>query len=133
MGHPVAAESSAGRSLNQRRRGHPWPFKVKPMQEPVTEFGVGVPPRQEVIFHDGSAVRLLRVMREGVADLFLRDLDVPFAGVRIDLRRLSPDLATDLPIAQTRDVPGIVHFALRARFKCVDALINEAIALGRPA
>lgn len=133
MGQPAVGEPSARTPLTHRRRA--WPFKVqKPAQTGVTEFGVGVPPRQEVEFEDGSRIWLLRVeLQAGLPDLFLRDLGAPAAGVRVDLRRLVPELANELPSSSTRDVPGMVHFSLRGRFKSVQQLLDEAVSLGRPA
>lgn len=111
-----------------RRRGHPWPFKAQaPQATGVSEFGVGVPRRQEVEFADGSRVWLERVEHQGVPDLFLRDVKLANQeSLRIDLRHLVPELATDLPIAATKDVPGIVHYSLRGRFKGRLQLLNEA-------
>lgn len=131
MGHPSTANAIIGRS-HRRRPPSSWPFKAAPEPGSVSEFGVGVPRRQEVEFADGSKIWLLRVEHQGVPELFLRELGAPAAGTRVDLRRLDPDLATDLPIAATRDVPGIVHYALRGRFKSVDQLLQEVVALGRP-
>lgn len=134
MGQPFAAGAAAARTSHRRRAGSSWPFKVIEPQPAagVTEFGVGVPRRQEVEFADGSRIWLLRVEQQGVPQLFLRDLGAPAAGTRVDLRRLVMELAEDLPVAATRDVPGIVHFALRGRFKSVNQLLEEVVALGRP-
>lgn len=131
MGQPVTPTT---RTTHRYRPPSTWPFKAK-LGESVTisDFGVGVPRRQEVEFADGSRLWLLRVDKNQVPDLYLRDLGAPAEGTRVDLRLLVPELATDLPIASTRDVPGTVHFALRGRFKSADALIEAAIALGRPA
>lgn len=108
-----------------------WPFKV---QQPttVTGFGVSVPRRQEVEFADGSRLWLLRVEYQGVPELFLRDLGAPAEGTRVDLRQLAPDLEQDLQIASSRDVAGIVHYSLRLRFTSAQALIEAAVASGRP-
>jgi hypothetical protein len=135
MGQPFTAVTPASRITHHRRPASTWPFKVKPAGESVTisEFGVGVPPRQEVEFADGTRLWLLRVDQHQVPDLYLRDLGAPAEGMRVDLRRLVPELTTDLPVASTRDVPGIVHFALRGRFKSAAELIEAAIALGSPA
>lgn len=116
-----------------RRHGHAWPFMAQPDPAKVSDFGVGVPRRQEVVFNDGTRVWLHRVEHQGVPDLFLRDLGAPGEGTRIDLRTLVPELAMDLPSASTRDVPGIVHFSLRGRFQSVGQLIDAAVATGRPA
>ena len=121
------------RRITHHRRPSSWPFKVQQPEVTVTEFGVGVPRRQEVMFMDGTCIQLLRVEQQGVPDLFLRDLGAPAEGVRVDLRRLVPDLATDLPISNTRDVAGTVFYALRGRFKSVQAFIEGALAAGRPA
>lgn len=90
------------------------------------QFGVGVPARQEVIFADGTALWLHRV-GDALPDLFMRRIEMPngeFA--RVDLRQLAPDLAVDLPIAATRDVPGLVHWSLRLQFGGAHAL-REAV------
>lgn len=114
------------------RRGQPWPFKAQLEPAAVSDFGVGVPRRQEVEFTDGSRIWLLRVEQQGIPDLFLRDLGAPAAGMRIDLRRLVPEITEDLPPASTRDVPGIVHFTLRCAFGSVDELLQAAVKFGRP-
>lgn len=93
------------------------------------QFGVGVPARQEVIFRDGSAVWLHRV-GDKVPDLFQRRVELPSGEfARVDLRRLVPDLAVDLPVAATRDVPGIVHWSLRLVFGSAAALKAKAAEL----
>ncbi len=89
------------------------------------QFGVGVPARQEVIFADGTALWLHRV-GDTLPDLFMRRIEMPngeFA--RVDLRRLAPDLAVDLPIAATRDVPGLVHWSLRLAYRSAQALLSD--------
>lgn len=97
------------------------------------QFGVGIPPRQEVRFRDGTAVWLNRINGAGAPDLFLRELGQPAPGVQVDLRLLAPELGTDLPLAATRDVPGLVHFSLRQRFGGVQDLLQAAVAGGRVA
>lgn len=97
------------------------------------QHGVGVPQRQEVCFQDGTSVWLNRVMRDGAADLFVRELGQPAPGVQIDLREFVPTLGDELPRAATRDLPGIVHYSLRHRFGGVEALLMAAVACGRPA
>lgn len=134
MGLTTSGGAAARHPLHHRRPSG-WPFKVQPGMAPAittSDLGVGVPRRQEVEFADGSKVWLLRVEKQGVPDLFLRELGLPAAGVLVDLRHLVPELARDLPRASTRDVPGLVHFSLRGRFGGVQALLEEAIAIGRP-
>lgn len=135
MGQPVAASALAGR-VTIRHRGRSvssWPFKNgAPEPAAVSEFGVGVPRRQEVEFADGSRLWLHRVDRNGVPDLFLRELGAPATGMLIDLRHLVPELGEDLPKAATRDLPGTVHFSLRVAFSSVDELLQVAVALGSP-
>lgn len=93
------------------------------------QFGVGVPARQEVIFRDGSAIWLHRV-GDDVPDLFQRRVELPSGEyARVDLRRLVPDLAVDLPVAATRDVPGLVHWSLRLVFCSAAALKAKAAEL----
>jgi hypothetical protein len=87
------------------------------------QFGVGVPRRQEVTFADGTSVWLQSVIQAGAPDLFKRRLENE-SGIVVDLRELAPDLAEDLPVAATRDVPGIVHYSLRQQFKSVAQLRN---------
>jgi len=114
------------------RRPSGWPFKAQPPEPAcVSEFGVGVPRRQEVEFADGSRIWLLRVERDGVPDLFARDLHrMHQEPVRVDLRNLVPEIEKDLPIASSRDVPGIVHFSLRGKFQSVKELLEAAAAKG---
>jgi len=105
------------------------------------QYGVGVPLRHEVMFKDGSAVWLHRVQKNGAPDLFTRAVaadgtyvpatdDRPTAVVggliQIDLRRLAPELEADLPVASTRDVPGIVMFSLRKHFKAAGDFLRAA-------
>lgn len=97
----------------------------------VTEFGVGVPARQEVEFKDGKRIWLRRVMASGMPDLFLRDLGEPAEGVRIDLRRFIVDVEKELPQTSTRDVAGFVAISLRLRYGTRDAFLEAAVELGR--
>ncbi len=102
-----------------------------PMPEHVgfdPAYGVGVPARQEVEFADGQRVWLYRVHVAGCPDLFMRAIGSA-AGPRVDLCRLVPELADDLPVASTRDVPGIVHYSLRGRFKSLQAFHEAMQAL----
>jgi hypothetical protein len=128
MGHS-AFGAEARRPIHHRRPSS-WPFKA-PIAEhvAVTEQGVGVPRRQEVVFADGTSIWLHRVEHQGIPQLFLRDVGGPSAGATVDLRRLVPELATDLPVASTRDVPGLVHFSLRGRFQSAQQLLD---AIGEP-
>lgn len=126
MGHTAARGADA--PILTHRLVQAWPFMVQ-----AGSIATGVPRRQEVEFADGSKLWLLRVEREGVVDLFLRELSTPAAGVLVDLRRLVPTLTKDLHGCNTRDVPALVHRALRARFTSRDALLQEAIAQGAPA
>ena len=88
--------------------------------------GAGVPPKQEVTFADGSSLWLHRVDAIGGPDLFERRIEHDgHLGRYVDLRDLAPQLATDLPIAMTRDRPGIVFYTLKHRFKsAVDMLLQ---------
>lgn len=131
MGLNTAGAATARRSITHRR-GHPWPFIAQPTTS-GSDHGPGVPRRQEVEFADGSRIWLHRVERQGVPDLYLRELGAPAAGTQVDLRNLVPELAKDLPTAQRRDMPGVVHFSLRGRFKSAQALIEAAVNTARPA
>jgi hypothetical protein len=115
--------------LPTHRRGQPWPF----LQQAGASAN-GVPRRQEVEFADGSRLWLLRVERADDLDrLFLRELDAPAGGVLVDLRGLVPEAEAMMLCASTRAVPGLVHMALRSRFGSRDALLQAAVAGGRPA
>ena len=93
------------------------------------QFGVGVPARQEVIFKDGSALWLHRV-GDTVPDLFQRRVELANGEyARVDLRRLAPELAADLPVAESRDVPGLVHWSLRLLFGSAQAFKARAAEL----
>jgi len=48
----------------------------------------------------------------------------------VDLRRLSDSIGKDICTAPGRDVPGIVFFEMRRRFKTAKAFTKEAIAVG---
>lgn len=130
----AAPAAHAGRIIQTSRRS--WlqtpqrPPCAPPEHVAVTEQGVGVPRRQEVIFRDGSALVLMRVMQAGTPSLYLRELGAPAAGLVVDLRQLAPELAADLPTASTRDVPGIVHFGLRIAFPGAEQLLERALTLG---
>lgn len=104
-------------------------------------FGVGVPLRHEVMFKDGTAVWLHRVDCNGAPDLFTRAVAVDGTAVpatperpamvangilQVDLRRLAPELEADLPVASTRDVPGIVKFTLRNHFRTSSEFLRAA-------
>ncbi|HEY0915686.1 MAG TPA: hypothetical protein VGE22_12515 [Solimonas sp.] len=132
MGNNSSAAAVRGR-ISHHRTGRNWPFLTADADTNVSDFGVGVPGRQEVEFADGSKVWLLRVTRRGVAELFLRELGTTPGGLPtgqiVDLRELVPQIRDDLPIAQTRDVPGVVHFSLRQAFKSVKQFDARCAAL----
>jgi hypothetical protein len=110
-----------------------WPFRVAtpPDRVLITEQGVGVPAHQEIEFKDGGRIWLNRVTRDGVPDLFVRELGEPAVGVRIDLRDLLPECVNELPTTSTRDVAGYIWFSLRGRFASRDAFIEAAIRMRR--
>lgn len=105
-----------------------WPFTTQ-----AGSLATGVPRRQEIEFPDGRRIWLGRVERAGVVDLFQRELGAPASGVLVDLRRIAPTLARDLEGAKTRDVPGLVHCALRRQFATLGEFVQHAVAAGRPA
>lgn len=111
-----------------------WPFRAAPAHHDsqLSEFGVGVPARQEVEFKDGKRIWVRRVMEGGSPDLFLRDLGEPAEGVRIDLRHHIPDVATELPRTSTRDVAGYVALSLRLKFATLAAFIEAAVQGPKP-
>jgi hypothetical protein len=126
MGLNFPSGAVARRPAQHRRI--PTPRFTAPQAKPnTTGYETGVPPRQEVVFKDGSCIWLLRVERHGAPDRFLRELGLPAGGVLVDLRKLVPELAADLPAAYARDVPGIVHHSLRLCFTGKDALIEAAV------
>ena len=86
---------------------------------------IAVPPRQEVMFEDGTALVLHRVNADEGPDLFLRRIEQPNgAWVKFNLGRLIPALNRELPIAQTRDVPGIVFFRIKHKFASAGAFLE---------
>jgi hypothetical protein len=87
--------------------------------------------RHEVMFKDGTAVALHPVFDRGVPSKYHRGLQLP-KGITIvvDLRRLSDSIGKDICTAPGRDVPGIVFFEMRRRFKTAKAFTKEAIAVG---
>lgn len=93
----------------------------------ITPEGVGVPGRQEVEFKDGQRIWLRRVIVAGSPALFLRDLGDPLEGMRIDLRKLIPDVEKELPTTSTRDVAGYVSISLRLKFA---TLADFVVAVG---
>lgn len=133
MGQP--ANVARRRPAAAARAPSSWPFRsTQPLHATqVSEFGVGVPSRQEVQFRDGLAVWLKRVTRSGTPDLFLRELGAPAEGVLIDLRQHIADVERELPSTSTRDVAGYVNFSLRLRYPTREAFLEAAIRLGRPA
>lgn len=139
MGQPGTAGASIRPAHIQTTHGAMrWPFRstldMRHEGIRISEYGVGVPARQEVEFADGTRLWLKRVDdAAGVPCLFKRELGAPAAGAVIDLRDLVPDMAHDLPIAATRDVPGIVHYALRHRFASAGELIEHAVQRGSAA
>jgi hypothetical protein len=111
-----------------------WPFMSAPHTHDlqICPEGVGVPARQEVTFKDGHSIWLQRVMQDGSPSLFLRDLGEPAAGARVDLRRMVPEAAADLPITSTRDLVGYVSLALRGQYPTRDAFVEAAVRIGSP-
>jgi hypothetical protein len=134
MGHHFPSVSAVARRPAQHHRRTPSRTFTAPAGEisNVTGYNPGVPPRQEVIFKDGTCMWLLAVHKNGQADRYLRELGLPAGGVLVDLRKLVPTLAADLAVANARDVPGLVHFSLRQRFTGMEALIEAAVASWRP-
>lgn len=105
-----------------------WPFySTAHTPLDVTMAGPAVPRRQEVTFADGHSIFLRSVVRDGTADLFLRELEQPAAGVQVDLRTLVPHMADELPVTSTRDVVGYVSYSLRGLFATRDAFIQAAV------
>lgn len=137
MGHPTIAGSRRPPAARGPSR---WPFHTTarallpadPPSAGVTEFGVGVPRRQEVQFKDGSAIWLHSVVRDGTPDLFLRELGEPAQGTIVDLRQLLTDASVELPGTSTRDVAGYVSIGLRLMFATRDEFVLAAVATGRP-
>lgn len=112
---------------NPVRPTHPWPFRAAP--HIVSDHGVGVPARQNVILKDGNGIWLLHVIDNGTANLYLRDLGEPLEGVRIDLRKLLADVEKELPTTNTRDVAGWVAISLRLKYPTLDEFL-EAVGRG---
>jgi hypothetical protein len=122
MGLTNSGNAIARRPIHRTASG--WPQVVPPAD-------LGVPPRQEVEFADGSRIWLLRVDKQGVPDLFVRELGKPAGGVVVDLRRLAPELGLHLAGAGHREVPCMVHTSLRSHFASVDQLVAVAVSCGR--
>lgn len=112
-----------------------WPYREAPSlrQTQISEYGVGVPARQEVEFKDGQRIWLRRVSRNDVPCLFLRDLGEPAEGARIDLRDFIADVEAELPQTSTRDVAGYVAISLRLQFPTRAQFLEAVSAKGRPA
>jgi hypothetical protein len=140
MGIPANAPDLRRRPASARAPSS-WPFRsTQPLHATqITEFGVGVPTRQEVEFKDGQRIWLKRVIVNGAPCLFLRDLGAPAEGVRIDLRKLinNPslhmDAATELPTTSTRDVADYVQRSLRLLYLTRESFLEAAVRCGRPA
>ncbi len=117
------------------RQGISWPHREAPHfhDSQLSHFGVGVPARQEIEFKDERRIWLRRVMREGVPDLFLRDLGEPAEGARIDLRHFIADVEKELPVTSTRDVAFYVAYSLRLKFGSLQSFLEAVARQGRPA
>ena len=112
-----------------------WPFRAAPTlhHAQVSEYGVGVPARQEVEFKDGKRIWLRRVNLGDAPDLFLRDLGNPAEGARIDLRTFIAEVETELPQTSTRDVAGYVAISLRLAFPTLESFLEAVAMRARPA
>jgi hypothetical protein len=86
------------------------------------------PQRYQIMFADGSAIGLHQVFQNGAPVLMLRA--VRFGGLFIvfDLHHMHRELANELPGTPNRDVPGLVYYSLRARYKSADHFNARAIA-----
>ena len=72
--------------------------------------------RMEVTWPDGSRIGLHPVRQHGADSLFLRALHLAGHWILFDLRQVAPKLASELPTAPARDVPGTVLYGLRGAF-----------------
>lgn len=83
----------------------------------------------EVPLRDGTVQRLVQLHESGTPSPHLRALALPNARRLqvFDVRRIARTLAADLPAAPARDVPGLVHFTLRAAYPTATAL-HQAVA-----
>lgn len=129
---PTANAGTPTKRTPTTRAPSSWTFRAAPgiQRNAVSDFGVGVPMRQEIQFKDGKLIWLHGVILAGAPDLFLRDLGDPAKGVRIDLRKLIPEAEQELPGTSTRDVAGYVSFALRGLYPRLQDFLDAAVNNG---
>lgn len=90
--------------------------------------------RHEVLFRDDTTVGLHQVIENGTISRYLRCV---FHGelhaLIVDVRDLARSLAAELPIAQDRDVQGLVCITFRLRYSTAAEFLAAAVAMVRSA
>jgi hypothetical protein len=81
--------------------------------------------RYEILFQDGTAIGLHQVWQHGAPVRLLRALRTASTLIVFDLSDLVSELDHDLAMANPRDIPGLVFYSLRGKFKTAD----EALAI----
>lgn len=79
--------------------------------------------RFEIMFRDGTSIGLHQVWQNGTPAALLRATRFANSLVIFDLTHLHRELARELPSTATRDVPGLVFFSLRTRFRSLDEMM----------
>lgn len=98
---------------------------------PLSAFTIA-PARHEIMWRDGTAIGVHPVLRDGVPEPYLRAVPGPdLQPVVVDLRRVAPSLAADMPAAPERDRVGLVFYTLRHRFGSAREFHAEALRAGR--
>lgn len=93
-----------------------------------------LPARHEIMWRDGSAIGVHPVQRDGHVDHYLRAVAGPGAQpLLVDLRRVAPELAADLPPAAERDRIGLVFYTLRHRYRSAGDFLAAARREALPA
>lgn len=87
----------------------------------------------EIMFRDGSSIGLHQVWHAGAPALLLRALRFAQSLIVFDLANVHRELANELPMAATRDVPGLVFYSLRTKFANADQLVAHVLKAQRAA
>lgn len=77
--------------------------------------------RHEVLWPDGTSVQLHPVLHHGAPHRSMRGLQLAGAWRLVDLQRVAPAVARDLPAAPARDQVGVVFYGLRLSFPNAEA------------
>ena len=79
-------------------------------------------------FKFGGAVTLNSVVRQGFVERALRAVPHSAGEYLFDVRKLAPELAEELCVAEPRDIPFLLAMTFKLRYTRADAFLSDVIA-----